>query len=629
MTTGLHLASSLRRRAAAAVAAAAVAAVGVLIALDGNASGEVPAAAAVVRAAAPVTTTAGGVSLTVNPATGLSAAGGALEVTGRGFKTVTGLYVAVCHADGKAPASLRDCVGGAIPTANTTAAWAHISSAGSSTAGPGQIAAKWGAGGTFSVELTLPPSDPGSDALDCSNVACALYTVPDSGQDSTQNLSVPLAYEAATPASSAAAGSSTTTTPTSSAIVTSQQESTSTVANAATTVSPRSIKASSVVAGGVQEVVFGGFAGNEFVSVMLYSAPIPLPAAKADPNGGVRIDFTVPVTLAAGTHLLRVQGQTSRITGIATFQVTAPVVSSPVGSSLIASTAADSTAASSSAVIAPPVSLSSSAAGSSAPTSAIAPVTPPAAPGSRPVWPWYVLGVIVLLWLGFALFMLQRRRTRLAAELQEKNRLLVEGAADEQRRAAAAVAAANADAPTAYLGPRPGDPAVGGDAGYHPGEPAAGGYTGYHPGDHGLLSGRDDPENPGLLSGQGYRPESSADRPTTYLPPASATRPPAEPNASRIYDGPQTGAWTPDFSSQPAAGGAAPATGARTPDFTSQPAAGPATGAWTPDFTEQRPPVAPAGGPTTSPLPAADRSPDDTDRPTPDDDSSEGSPANR
>lgn len=135
--------------------------------------------------------------------------------------------------------------------------------------------------------------------------------------------------------------------------------------------------------------------------------------------------------------------------------------------------------------------------------------------------------------------------------MREKERTLAEGAAGEHARAVGAITRANADAPTAYIGPLPTD------------EP--GGYSGYHPGEHGLLSGRDNPDNPGLLSGQQYRPDPTLDRPTTYLPPNT----PRSPATGQFpAGGPPTGAWTPDFTGDAAAD------------------RGPGTTAWRPDFDD-------------------------------------------
>ncbi len=555
VTIGPNLTTSIRRRAVAVLAAVAAAAAGVLITLNPTAAAAAPGSLAVAQA--PVTTTVGKASLSADPARGLSSAGGPIKIDGNGFTGTGGLYVAVCHADDKAPKSLADCVGGAIPDSNATKSWGLISTDGSAPA-TGGVGAKWFSGGAFTITLTLPGSNSASDALDCSKVACAVYTrVAGNGPDDpTQDLSIPLTYEAAT----------------SSSAPISSQQSTSTLAGVGTTVQPKLVRAASVVAGGAQEVLFAGFAKGESVAVTLYSAPRSLPAVKADADGVVKIDFTVPADLPAGTHLLRAVGATSKVTGVASFQVTAPVASSAESSSVASSTAVSSAPVSSAAV--PPISLSPVSTSSSAPATSVAPaVTPPATSGSRPVWPWYLLGIVLLAWIGFAVFMLQRRRQRMAADMLEKDRLLAEGALAEQQRGADAIALANSDAPTSYLGPRA------------PEQP--GGYAGYHPGEHGLLSGRDNPENPGLLSGGGYRPGSTADQPTTYLPPATpgtggqpGPGSVAEGGAPTGYGGAPTGSWTPDFTAGPP-GGAEP------------PEAGQGTAQWRPDFGDTGPQAEP------------------------------------
>jgi hypothetical protein len=565
VTNGPRSALLIRRRTAGAFAAAAVFAAGLLIAVDQNAvaaapTGQVPAAQAPAAQAlaAPVTTTAtsnGGTGeqaiLTVNPATGLTAAGASIKVTGAAFDPAGGLYVAICHLNGNALPNLRsDCVGGPIPAANTSTSWAHISTSG--VAVPGQVAAKWGDGGTFSVELTLPPSDTTSDALDCSKVVCAVVTAPDAQtSDTSQDLSVPLTYQAVVTSTTATTTSSSTST-SSSPTTTSQQVITSTVAVVGTTVQPKTIGSPSVAAGGKQQVLFAGFAKNEPVAVTLYSEPIKLPNTTADADGIVNIQFTVPATLPPGTHLLKAVGQTSKVTGVATFEVTAPVVASS-STPTPSSTAATSAPASSALVVPLPVS-SAAAPSSAAQSSRPVAVVVVKKTTSRLVWPWYVLAVVVLLWAVFAVFLVQRRRKRLAAENREKERILAEAAAAEQQRAADALAAANSNAPTSYIGP-PTD--------------APGDYLGYHPGEHGLLSGRDHPDNPGMMSGRGDQPGSEAEPPTTSLPhagdPASPSGPPAaageRPGATQ--GGPPTGAWTPDF-----AGPTSPGSGPTPPGAT-------------------------------------------------------------
>ncbi len=599
MTNGPRHAPSVRRRTAAALAAAAVLAVGLLVALDqsvaaapGNVSGQV-------APAAPVTTagTGGAPTLSIDPASGLTSAGATIKAVGSGFDTEAGLYVAICQVHGNAAPNVKtDCVGGPIPAANPTTAWAHITSSG--VAVPGQVSQKWNDKAGFSVDLTLPASDSSSDGLDCSKVVCAVITTPDAGTDKTQMLSIPITYAAATtttptPPTTPTTPSSTPTT-TSSQTTTSQVVSTSTIEVVGTTVQPNTIDSASVVAGGQQEVLFAGFAKNEVVSVTLYSAPITLPDARADSDGIVKIDFTVPADLPPGTHLLKAVGKTSKVTGVASFEVTAPVVKSTALSSTVASSSAPaSSAPASSAAVAPlPVVSSVAASSSAAPSSRLVAVLVRGAPAkSRLVWPWYVLGVVVLLWVGVAIFMVQRRRKRLAAENREKERILAEASVAEQQRAADALAAANSNAPTAYIGPLPGD------------QPE--GYLGYHPGEHGLLSGRDHPDNPGMMSGRGEHPGSTGEQPTTQLPPASGAHSPPPPGSSArpqgadpAAGGPPTGAWTPDFAPPPspgAAGSTPPQPPGQPGDSTAVPpgegqtdsSGGPGTSQWRPDFDDE------------------------------------------
>ena len=608
-----------RRRAAAALAAVAVGAAALLItAQSGAAAAPVspPAPAAVpVAAAAPVTTTAGKVSLSVDPAGGLSTAGATLKVSGNGFDPGTGLYVAICHADGKAPTSLKDCVGGAIPKSNTSRSWAHISDGGQQ---PGEsVAAKWGPGGSFGVELVLPPSDSASDALDCAKVPCAVYTTVDTGQNKAENLSVPLVYAApattssaptstaaasstaastiasSTPASSTAP-SSTAPSSTPSSIASSSPQFSTSSAVVATTVQAKSVRFPTVVAGTAQEVLFAGFAPNEPVTVTLYSAPQPLPAARADQDGVVKVDFTVPADLEPATHLLRVVGQTSKVTGVASFVVTAPVVSSSaiaVVSTPVSSSAVSSSPPASSALPVPATLTSASVASSAPVSSAVAPVVPPASSGGRTTWPWYLLAVLLAVILGTVAYLLSRR-AKLAAERRENDALLADAAAAEHERNLDAIARANADAPTAYLG------------GAGPEVLPPSGYTGYHPGEHGLLSGRDHPDNPGLLSGTGYRGQPPVDPPTTFLPgddrttalPADRTTALPGDGATALPDDrttalPQDGTTAlPGDRTTAVPGG--PPTGAWRPDF-DDPAGGPPTGTWRPDFDDDNPSVGP------------------------------------
>ncbi len=367
-----------------------------------------------------------------------------------------------------------------------------------------------------------------------------MFTVPDAQtSDTSQDLLVPLTYQAVVTPTTTATPTTTSskTAASSSPTTTSQQAVTSTVAGAGTTVQPKAIGSPSVAAGGRQQVLFAGFAKNEPVAVTLYSEPIKLPNTTADADGIVTIVFTVPVTLPPGTHLLTAVGQTSKVTGVATFQVTAPVVASASTPSSAPSSTAVTSAPASSALVAPLPSASATAASSVAPSSSSTAIIVVKKSNPRPVWPWYVLAVVLLLWVALAVYLVQRRRKRLVAENREKERILAQAAAAEQQRAADALAVANSDAPTSYIGP---PPTAGPDE-----------YLGYHPGEHGLLSGRDHPDNPEMMSGRGEQPSSAAEGPTAGGPPASSTAPqpavsPADPSpgstpaASSDVDGPGT-----------------------------------------------------------------------------------------
>ena len=589
-----------RRRAAAALAAVTAGAAALLITLQSGAAAAPAAPMQVPEAAqaAPVTTSAGKVSLTVDPAGGLTTAGATLAVTGTGFDPATGLYVAICHADGKAPASLQDCVGGAIPKSNTSRSWAHITDDAQQSGG--SVVTPWGPGGSFSVELALPASDSASDALDCAKVACAVYTAVDTGRNKAEELSVPLVYAAPATTSSAPASTSTpastppstiasstppsSTAPSStpSSVASSSPQFSTSSAAVPTTVQAKSVRFPTVVAGTAQEVLFAGFAKNEAVTVTLYSAPQPLPATRADQDGVVKVDFTVPADLEPATHLLRVVGQTSKVTGIASFVVTAPVasssaiavVSTPATSSVVSSSAPASSA------VPVPATVSSATVASSAPvSSAVAPVVPPASSGGRTTWPWYALAVLLVVILGVVAYLLSRR-AKLAAERRENDALLADAAAAEHERNLDAIARANADAPTAYLG------------GTGPAAPPPPGYLGYHPGEHGLLAGRDDPDNPGLLSGTGYRGQPPADLPTTFLPGDPTTALPAERTTAMPDDRTTALPSRPAPASPPDAAESAAAGTAG--DAAAEQAGGPPTGTWRPNFDDE--PDAPESG---------------------------------
>ena len=193
-------------------------------------------------------------------------------------------------------------------------------------------------------------------------------------------------------------------------------------------------------------------------------------------------------------------------------------------------------------------------------------------------------GIAVILIVGAVIggVALSRRRARLAAENDERRRLLAEAAAEQQHRAGPPGAAA--EAPTVYLGQY-----------QWPDEPLS--PPGYRLDAHGLLSGREDASDPGLLSGQDYVPPLPEER-TTLIPPVPGKAADEEGRTERLTDRTRRrhAAAEPDVApgSDPAvgsdpAGGSDPAAG-------SHPAAGSdrggATRAWTPidDEDDDEPP---------------------------------------
>ena len=480
-----------------------------------------PASGFVRVAPDPTSTSKGKLSLAVNPGGGIPQANAVITVAGSGYDQSTPLYVAVCAADTDA-SQLDTCIGGEIPDSNSSKAWGFISDTGEAPA-DGGVGAKWSADGAFTVTLTLPATD----QLDCAKVGCAVFTHQQ--QSSSGDLSLGINFTAAAVTTSSSTKSSKTTTSLSSL-----------TAATAVTVDPETIRASTIQAGAEQEVLFAGFTPGEKVGVTLFSEPIKLPDVTADSRGLVKITFKVPANLPAGTHLLQAVGSKSLVTGIARFAVTA----APTSSAHSAPSSAPSIPSSASAVVVPTTTSPQTVASSSVPgptssAAVVPPTTPATTAGNRPVWPWFGLGAILLIALGLLGWLVVRsRRNQLERENSDRERLLAEAAAANVVREAGY---GEPDAPTVLLGGQPG--------------PA----DGLPAGDYGLLSGRDHPDNPALLSGQG-QPEPD-ERPTTYLPGHEAANDPG---------------WLPGFGDPAADTGPVPTSG---PDD-----GGPGTAQWRPDF---------------------------------------------
>ena len=471
----------------------------------------------------PATVTAAGqvATLTVNPTSGLPVTGAEIEVKGDGFADSDkyGMYIAVCAGTENSDTALDSCVGGPVQGATPpSAAWAHVEG-------------NWG--GSFDVKLVLPTVTQGEP--NCVTGKCSLFAVSDSDADKVEIKPVAITFEAAPPSSS-----STPTSPT-----------------APGTAIPQQIGSPSVVAGGTQLVVFSGFRAGEQVNLTLFSDPITLSPVTADQTGVARAEFIVPADFPAGTHRLEAIGQNSGTVGVATFDVTAPVVSSsptpspsPSPSPTPSSTPSSSTPASSTAP-----------ASSSAVTSSSAVVPTGGDSGSSLWWLWLIIAIVVV--AGIITAIVVYRRNQQAKREQDEQEIADAAAAQTAAGGAGAADQYNSDAPTVFLPPVP---------------PEGGPPPGADP--YGLLSGRDHPDNPSLYSGQdpagptealgqgpdqygrplghggpeqGYAPPPAPPGgppgpPTEAIPPNPPGGPgPTNPGTPGGTDGPGTQAWAPDF----------------------------------------------------------------------------------
>ncbi|KPI17690.1 hypothetical protein OK074_1711 [Actinobacteria bacterium OK074] len=130
-----------------------------------------------------------GQKLTVTPVNNLATEGQTLTVTGSGYDTDKGIYVALCvdNGDGELP---TPCVGG-VDMTGTSHSSAWISS--NPPDYGAELAVPYGEGGTFEVELTVDAKD---EYTDCSESTCVLATRTDhtlSG-DRSQDVKVPVSF---------------------------------------------------------------------------------------------------------------------------------------------------------------------------------------------------------------------------------------------------------------------------------------------------------------------------------------------------------------------------------------------------------------------------------------------------
>ncbi|CAM5414313.1 immunoglobulin domain-containing protein [Streptomyces aurantiogriseus] len=130
-----------------------------------------------------------GQKLTVTPVNHLATENQTLKITGSGYDMKKGVYVALCvdNGDGELP---TPCVGGVDMTGGShSSAWIS-----SNPPDYGEdLATPYGAGGTFSVELTVDAKD---EFTDCFKAKCVLATRADhtlSG-DRSQDVKVPVSF---------------------------------------------------------------------------------------------------------------------------------------------------------------------------------------------------------------------------------------------------------------------------------------------------------------------------------------------------------------------------------------------------------------------------------------------------
>lgn len=347
------------------------------------------------------------VELSATPTSRLPATGAEITVEGSGYDGGGELWVAVCQDDGAAPSSFAHCLGGAIPSANATTAWAVVTKKGNAPyAGP--ASAKWGRGGSFTVSLQIPVAV-GQDA-DCVSSPCSVYTRSADDSDRSQDAQVPVRFTFDTSSSTGATAPSTEV-----------------IGAAPTTVAPDSVQAAEAPVGSDQIVVFSGFTPGEVVDSVLYSDPIPLPPVQADPAGTVTLSFVVPEDLPLGTHLVQATGRQSARVGVAQFEVVAadaPTDTTTSDATVTTETAATPTDTVEPEIVAPPpTTASGSETVATSPTTAEAavttaesseaagaPLTSDSAGASRLLWLWVVLGALIVIGGAAAVVVMLRRR---------------------------------------------------------------------------------------------------------------------------------------------------------------------------------------------------------------------------
>ncbi|HHW50650.1 MAG TPA: hypothetical protein GX406_04145 [Pseudoclavibacter sp.] len=118
-----------------------------------------------------------------------------IVVTGTGYDSGTGIYVAVCQRPADASEKPSPCLGG-VPEVSgevDTEQWAASAWINDSASWQLFGAQAWGEEGSFTVRLAVAASD---GTLDCRQVECAIYTRADhtAAADRTQDMFLPLNF---------------------------------------------------------------------------------------------------------------------------------------------------------------------------------------------------------------------------------------------------------------------------------------------------------------------------------------------------------------------------------------------------------------------------------------------------
>jgi hypothetical protein len=539
-----------------------------------------PATSAVATAAAVVgstvtLTTSDERTIYVDQTVDLPTSKATVKVHGVGFDPATPptLQVAICLADGNAPVSLTNCLGGEIPGKNGTDEWGVVAT---EVRTPPPAAARW-KHGKFDLTLTginaQYKSDDGSVDVDCLSEACSLYVRAEANSDRSQDFATPIRFKGGTvttpatttsatsvstttsTATSSSSSSSSTPTPTPTSTSTSSSEPTtpptpSPTESTQVTVQPLVPIPSTLKPGATQEIVFERFKPGEVVQVTLFSDPIPLPNVRANDVGNVTITLTVPEDLPPGSHTLQAIGTESGTVGIAQFTVAAVVTTTSSPSPTTSSSPSPTTSASPTTSSAETTTSASPTSASPSPTTTAATTAPlvPYDDGPNLLWLWLTLGAVAVVGIVVGVVALVRRRREQEAE---------ELAQQEAELAAAATAERNRQ----NRGPADDSPTqlVGGPGPYGP-PPSPDGY--------GLLSGRDNdypPMPPSMVEGPTQVSPTTAGRPAQAVGPeqpitgrhslpddqhtAPATGPqPVVP--ADDHGGPSTQAWKPDFATE-------------------------------------------------------------------------------